>query len=58
MASDIGASVTAARKWLHRDRIPEEWWAALLATEVAKGAGLTADILVALAARVPEEARS
>lgn len=51
MAADIGAGVPAVRKWSQRDRIPDEWWAAVLATGTAKVKGVTADVLVRLAAR-------
>lgn len=57
MADEIGATVHKTRKWAQRDRIPDEWWEAVLASETAKAAGVTADLLVRLAAR-PEEARA
>lgn len=51
MAVDIGAGVSATRKWLHRDRIPDEWWQAVLKSPPAVKAGLTAETFVELAAR-------
>jgi len=51
LASDIGVSVAAVRKWPQRDTIPAEWWLPILRTEVARDAGLTADVLAKLAAR-------
>jgi hypothetical protein len=57
MAAEIGAPVHATRKWAQRDRIPDEWWSSVLASEKARGAGVTADLLVRLAAR-PEEVRA
>jgi hypothetical protein len=57
LAADIGAGIAAARKWPQRDNIPAEWWLPILQTEVARGAGLTAEVLTALAAREPVEAR-
>lgn len=57
MSADLGAPATAVRKWSQRDRIPDEWWSAVLASEKAKAAGITADLLVRLAAR-PEEVRA
>ncbi len=57
MASELsGATPTQVSKWLQRDSIPSEWWLPLLSTEKAKAAGVTADLLTALAAR--EEARA
>lgn len=56
MASDIGAGVSAVRKWSQRDRIPDGWWTAILATEKAKAAGVTAARLAELAARAREPA--
>ena len=53
MALEIGAPAANARKWEQRDRIPDEWWSALLATSTAQAAGLTAETLVELAARAP-----
>ena len=58
MAADVGAGLWAVRKWLTRNSIPSEWWSAVLATEVAARAGVTAEILTALAAREPVEARA
>lgn len=58
LAADVGAGPWAVRKWLKRDNIPSEWWSALLATEKAKTAGLTADLLARLAARVSAETRA
>lgn len=57
MAAEIGAPVHATRKWAQRDRIPDEWWSAVLASEKAKAAGVSAELLVRLAAR-PEEVRA
>jgi hypothetical protein len=50
-------SATQVSKWFQRDNIPAEYWSGLLATERARDAGLTADLLTALAAREPAEAR-
>lgn len=60
MASDIGGDATAGMvaKWWQRDFIPPEWWSAILATEKASAAGITADFLTRLAAREPVEARA
>jgi hypothetical protein len=51
LAADIGAPVTAIPKWSQRDRIPSEWWASILNTRTAKGAGVDAVLLASLAAR-------
>ena len=56
MASEIGASAGMVTKWWQRDWIPSEWWASILATEKVRTAGVTADLLIAFAAR--EEARA
>lgn len=55
LAADIGASVAAARKWPQRDNIPAEWWLPILETDVARKAGLTAEMLASLAARPAAE---
>ncbi len=53
MAAEIGAGPFAARKWATRNRIPDDWWSAVLASPTAQAAGVTADLLVELAARIP-----
>lgn len=58
MASDVGASVPRVTKWGQRNNIPAEWWSAVLGTEKASTAGLTAEKLAALAAREPVEAHA
>jgi len=58
LASDVGAPVTAVRKWWQRERIPAEWWASVLSTNTAESHGITADLLAQLAAREPLEARA
>lgn len=58
MAAEIGANASAVSKWWQRDGIPAEWWAAVLATDCAVGAGLTAEALTVLAAREPIAARA
>lgn len=58
MASEIGASAGMVTKWWQRDFIPADWWSAVLGTERAVAAGVTAEILTALAAREPAEARA
>jgi hypothetical protein len=50
-ASELGASAAQVSKWWQRDGVPAEWWAALLATQRAAEAGLTAEMLTTLAAR-------
>jgi hypothetical protein len=51
MAAEIGAGTAAVRKWSQRDRIPAEWWNAVLATPRVKQARITAEIMAKLAAR-------
>ena len=58
MASEIGASAGMVTKWWQRDSVPAEWWSAILATEMAAGKGVTAELLTALAAREPIEVRA
>jgi hypothetical protein len=62
MALELGAGAPAVSKWWQRDSVPAEWWSAILATDVASVAGVTAERLTALAARQPagveEEARA
>ncbi len=55
LADEIGAGVAAVRKWPQRDNIPAEWWVAILATDKAKLAGVTAELLAELAAREAAE---
>ena len=50
MASDVGAPVTAVRKWWQRDRIPAEWWHSVLASDVARSAEISAEALAAIIA--------
>jgi len=58
MASDVGTSNWSVIKWFKRDVIPSEWWTRILATEKAKTAGVTADLLARLAAKQVDEARA
>lgn len=58
MGTEIGASAGMVTKWWQRDAIPAEWWSSILATEKAAAAGVTAELLTALAAREPAEARA
>jgi hypothetical protein len=51
MASDVGAGPWAVSKWWQRNSIPAEWWSAVLGAEPAREAGVTAEMLTALAAR-------
>jgi len=58
LASEVGAPITAVRKWWQRERIPAEWWSSVLSTETADSKGVTAELLARLAAREPLEARA
>lgn len=59
LASELpGATATQVSKWWQRDSIPAEWWAAVIGTEKAITAGVTAELLTQLAAREPAEARA
>lgn len=52
-------SATQVSKWWQRDNIPAEHWSALLGTERAAAAGVTAELLTKFAAReVAVEARA
>ena len=57
MASDVGTTVPRVTKWGQRNNIPAEWWSAVLGTDKATAAGLSAEKLAALAARELTEAR-
>ena len=54
MADEVGAGVAAVRKWAQRDRIPAEWWSAVLAAPRVKKARITAELMATLAARVEQ----
>ena len=56
MADELGARDRAVSKWWQRDKIPSDWWQPILASDRAKAAGLTSDLLTRLASR--EEART
>lgn len=58
MASEIGASAGMVTKWWQRDSIPADWWSAVLATEKARTAGVSADLFARLAAREVLEIRA
>jgi hypothetical protein len=58
MAAEIGAGASAVSKWWQRDSVPAEWWSTILLTDVACANCLTAELLTALAAREPVEARA
>lgn len=49
---------TQVSKWFQRDSIPAEYWSVILATDTAVLNGVTAEMLTALAAREPAEARA
>lgn len=51
MADEIGAGAAAVRKWSQRDRIPAEWWNAVLSARRVKKARITAELMTTLAAR-------
>jgi hypothetical protein len=56
MATEIGVSAGMVTKWWQRNAIPAEYWSAILSTEKARSAGVTAELLTFLASR--EEARA
>jgi hypothetical protein len=51
MAGDLGAPITAVRKWWQRDRIPAEWWQAVAESSVGQAAGVTPYLMARLLAR-------
>lgn len=53
MASEIGHTREAVRKWSERDAIPSDWWLAILRSNKAISAGLSADLFTEFAARGP-----
>jgi hypothetical protein len=58
MASEVSASLPAVIKWWQRNSIPVDRWSAVLSTDKAREAGVTSDLLIALAARETVEART
>lgn len=58
MATDIGARSSAVSKWWQRDSVPAEWWAPILATDIAIKSRVRPETLIDLAARVPTEISS
>jgi hypothetical protein len=59
MAAEIGVSSSVVAKWWQRNWIPPEYWSAILSTDRARDAGLSAELLTGLAAReVVDEARA
>lgn len=58
MASDLRIGASAVSKWWQRNRIPPEWWSAVIETDRAGSANVTAETLTTLAAREPAEARA
>lgn len=58
MASEIGVTAGVVTKWWQRDSVPPEYWSAILATDKAREAGVTAELLTRLAARDIAEARA
>jgi len=58
MGAEVGATAGTVTKWWQRNWIPPEYWSAILATDNASAAGVTADLLTALAAREPAEVRA
>lgn len=58
MADDVGAENWAVIKWWRRGAIPSKWWPAVLSTDKAKTAGVTADLLFRLSANETDEARA
>ena len=50
-AADLGANSWTVSKWWQRKSIPAEWWAAVLATDKVRTAGVTAEALTSFAAR-------
>lgn len=58
MAVDLGVGAAAVSKWWQRDSIPAEYWSGLLATDRARDAAVSADLLTSLAAREVLEARA
>lgn len=59
LGAEIGVSAGTVTKWWQRNWIPPEYWSSVLATEKVREAGVSADLLTALAARdVVDEARA
>lgn len=54
--ADPGAD--AISKWWRRDAIPSLWWSRVVATDEAKAAGVTAELLAELEARTTSRLES
>lgn len=56
LANAVGAKIETARKWRQRDKIPAEWWGAVVeaARSTKAGHDLTTDDLARIAARKRE----
>jgi hypothetical protein len=56
ISDDTGASLFAVRKWPQRDRIPSEWWSALVRSAGERGINeVTFEALAEAHARRPVE---
>lgn len=56
LAGDIGASLAAVRKWPQRDRIPSEYWLAIVrAASEREIGGVTYEALAEMHAKPPVE---
>jgi hypothetical protein len=58
LAADIGAKSSAVSKWWQRDSVPAEWWAPILATDIAIKSRVRPETFIDLAARAPTEIAS
>jgi len=48
MAAELGARPQAVSKWWQRNSIPSAWWVLIVASPVARAAGVTGDVLLSL----------
>lgn len=54
LSDDTRASLFAVRKWHFRNRLPSEWWGAIVAAAEARGiSGVTLEALASMHARKP-----
>lgn len=54
LADDTGASLFAVRKWHHRNRLPSEWWGAVVSAAEGRGINrVTLEALASMHARRP-----
>lgn len=49
LADDVGVTRGLVQQWWNRDRIPDDWWRAVVAAAGRRGLGVTLELLAQLA---------